>query len=265
MEGLAGLFINIQNLMLITDSFTLHKSKRFMNPGLMMENKNSLHNAGKDDVSGQNFLLRFTAKLISYLFHPVFVPVYVVIFMVYIHPYLFAGFDNAQKMRTVMMAVVSFTFFPLITVLLLKALKFIDSIYLNKQKERIIPIIACMTWYFWVWYVWNNFGKTNDAVDMPKPIIQFAFDTFVSTFIALMLNIKMKISLHAISMGIMIAFFFLLAFSQELNFGTWLSVSLFIAGLVCTARFIVSDHTPQEVYGGLLSGIISMAIAFMVF
>lgn len=236
-----------------------------MSTGLMMDNNNQLHDVSKQNFSEQPLLLKILAKFVSYLFHPVFVPVYIVVFMVYVHPYLFVGFDNLQKMRTVMMAVVSFTFFPLITVILLKALKFIDSIYLNTQKERIIPIIACMTWYFWVWYVWNNFGKTNDAVDMPKPVIQFAFATFVSTVITLMVNIKMKVSLHAISMGIMTTFFFLLAFTQELNFGIWLSVSFFIAGLVCTARFIVSDHTQQEIYGGLLAGFVSMAIAFFLF
>jgi hypothetical protein len=235
-----------------------------MNTGMMVDSQNQLHKSGKQRFPDYPFLLKMPAKLISYLFHPVFIPVYVVMFSVYVHPYLFTGFDATQKIRIIMMAAVSFTFFPLITVLLLKALKFIDSIYLHTQKERIIPIIACMTWYFWVWYVWNNFGKTNDAIDIPKPVIQFAFATFVSTVITLMVNIKMKVSLHAISMGIMITFLFLLAFTQELNFAIWLSVALFITGLVSTARFIVSDHTSQELYGGLLLGIVSMMIGYFV-
>lgn len=209
----------------------------------------------------QPFVIQLLAKIISYIFHPVFVPVYVVLFIAYVHPFLFAGFSDLQKMQKVMMAVVSFTLFPMVTVLLLKGLNFIDTIYLKTQKDRIIPLIACMIWYFWVWYVWNNFGKTDGGMDMPKPAIQFALATFVSTIIALMVNITMKISLHAISMGIMLAFMFSLAFTEELNFGLWLSVAVLITGLVCTARFIASDHTSKEIYGGLLLGAASFAIA----
>jgi hypothetical protein len=178
-----------------------------------------------------------------------------------VHPYLFAGFSPEQKFRTVMMAVVSFTFFPLITILLLKGLKFIDSIYLRTQRERVIPFVACMIWYFWIAYVWNNFGKTRDVVDIPHNAVQFAFAAFFSTIIGLMMNIRMKISLHAISMGIVITFFTCMALSQDVNFAVYLSVVLLITGLVCTARFIASDHTPAEVYAGLLTGMVSMLAA----
>ncbi|MBL7732564.1 MAG: hypothetical protein JNM88_15415 [Chitinophagaceae bacterium] len=209
--------------------------------------------------------LKLIAKLISWVFHPVFVPLYVVYFLTYIHPYLFTGFPAKVKLVSVMAAAaVSFTLFPLITVALLKGLKFIDSIYLRTQKERIIPFIACMTWYFWITYVWFNFGKTQFSVDMPHEAVQFAMACFISTVIGLMVNTKMKVSLHAISMGIVIAFFGYMAFTQELNYGTWFSIVLLIAGMVCTARFIISDHTPAEVYAGIITGMASMLIAVKV-
>jgi hypothetical protein len=62
-------------------------------------------------------------------------------------------------------------------------------------------------------------------------------------------------------MGIAVAFLFILAFTQALNFGLYLSVGLLAAGLVCTARFIVSDHTAAEIYGGLALGAVSMIAA----
>lgn len=233
----------------------------YMNEKLMEEQENELHSMMKPRFPQQPVVVRIASKIISYIFHPVFVPLYVVWFMVYLHPYLFTGFSDLQKTRTVMMAIVSFTFFPLVTVLLLKGLKFIETIYLHTQKDRVIPFLACMIWYFWIWYVWNNFGQTRDVVDIPREAVQFALATFISTIIGLMVNIKIKVSLHAISMGIMVAFMLLLAFQQNLNFGVYLSFALFITGLVCTSRFIISDHTPQEVYGGLVVGIISITIA----
>lgn len=204
--------------------------------------------------------LKWPALIFSYLLHPVFIPLYVIWFLVYVHPFLFTGFTDMQKTKTMIMAFVSFTFFPLVTVFLLKALKFIESIHLRTQKDRVIPFIACMIWYFWIAYVWFNFGKTRDVVDMPVEAVQFAFAAFFSTILGLMVNIKMKVSLHAISAGLVLTFFIMMAIAQPLHFGSWLTVVFILTGLTCTSRFLVSDHTPVEVYGGLVTGALSMLI-----
>jgi hypothetical protein len=91
--------------------------------------------------------------------------------------------------------------------------------------------------------------------------VKFALAIWISVSLALMANIIMKVSLHAISMGVIMTFILILAFTQPLNFGIYISVALFITGLVCTSRFIVSDHTPKEVYGGLAVGVVSMLAA----
>lgn len=233
-----------------------------MNSRLVVDEHRGLQENRQPYFPEQPLPLQLAARFISWVFHPVFVPVMVIWFLVYVHPYLFAGFSPEQKFRTVMMAVISFTFFPLITVLLLKGLKFIDSIYLRTQKDRIIPFVACMIWYFWIAYVWNNFGKTRDVVDIPHNAVQFAFAAFFSTIIGLMVNVKMKVSLHAISMGIVLCFFTMMALSHDANFAIYLSIVLLLTGLVCTARFIVSDHTPAEVYTGLVTGIVSMLVGY---
>lgn len=231
-----------------------------MTTRLAVNEQNQMQEIRENQFPTQPMAIRIIAKVVSYIFHPVFVPLYVIGFMVYIHPYLFAGLSDFDKLKIFIQSFVNFTFFPLVTVLLLKGLNFIDSIYLRTQRDRIIPFIACMIWYFWIWYVWNNYGKTT-GLDIPVVAVQFALATFISTIIGLMVNIKIKVSLHAISMGIMIAFMLMLAFQQDLNFGIYISIALLIAGLVCTARFIVSDHTSAEVYGGLVVGILSMLIA----
>jgi hypothetical protein len=235
-----------------------------MNRRLVVDNENQLHELRESSFPAQPAAIRVMAKIISYIFHPVFLPLYVAWFLVYVHPYLFAGFPDMLKFRTMMMAVISFTFFPLVTVLLLKGLNFIDSIYLRTQKDRVIPFIACMIWYFWIAYVWYNFGKTGGGIDMPLEAIQFAMGAFISTIIGLMVNIRMKVSLHGISAGIILTFFLMMAFTQPLNFGVWLSVVFLVTGLVCTARFIVSDHSPEEVYGGIITGAVSMILAWLV-
>jgi hypothetical protein len=206
--------------------------------------------------------IKWAAKIISYIFHPAFVPVYLVVFMLFVHPYLFAGLGDFNKSRVLIMALMMYAIFPIITVLLLKGLKFIESIQLHTQKDRVIPLVACGIWYGWICYVWWNSNKMNDALVIPRPAVQMALAIFLGSWVGLMLNIIMKISLHAIAVGVMLAFMCLLAFTQELNFGIYLSIAIFITGLVCTARLIVSNHTAREVYCGLLAGMGSMIIAW---
>lgn len=232
-----------------------------MNNGLIVNDRNQLQKMGNDSISEHPTTVKFIAKIISFIFHPVFVPVYLVLFMVYLHPWLFVGVAPFDKTRVVIMSVVMYSFFPVVTVLLLKALKFIQSIELKTQKDRVIPLIACGIWYFWITYIWWNSSKTDNTLFIPKAAVGLALAIFLGSWLGLMANIVMKVSLHAISMGVMLAFIFLLAYADSLNYGPYIVIALLIAGLVCTSRFIVSDHSAKEVYGGLALGIASMLVA----
>lgn len=226
-----------------------------MNTRLVVDKEEGLKEAKERENIPFQKGIRLAASFISYLFHPVFVPVYIVAFIVFIHPYIFAGFSPFDKSRTLIMALMMYSFFPLVTVGLLKALKFIETVKLNNQKDRIIPLVACGVWYFWIWYVWRNLP------DYPAVAVQLSLAIWISVSLALLANIIMKVSLHAISMGVMLLFFIYLGFEQTLNLGVYISAALIIAGLVCTSRLIVSDHSNKEVYGGLAVGMLSMFIA----
>jgi len=199
--------------------------------------------------------IQWAARFFSYLFHPVFVPVMLIGFLVFIHPYLFAGMDGTRKILVLVQAIAMCTFFPLVTVLLLKALDFISSIQLHTQRDRIIPLVACGIWYFWLWYVWRN------QPDYPAEAVRFALAIWISASLALLANIRMKISLHMIAAGVMLTFMIQLALVQELNFAVYISVALLVTGIIGSSRFIVSDHYPSEIYGGLALGALSMLVA----
>jgi len=228
-----------------------------MNTRLVVDREKGLNEErGRDGLKFPREV-KVLANILSYVFHPIFVPVYLVAFIVYIHPYIFAGFSNFDRSRTIIMAVMMYSFFPLVTVGLLKALKFVDTVHLKNQKDRIIPLVACGIWYFWIWYVWRNLP------DYPTAAVQLALGIWISVSLALLANIIMKVSLHAISMGLMVLYMVYLAFDQSVNLGTYISIVLLVAGIVCTSRFIVSDHTNREVYGGLAVGMLAMFLAHL--
>ena len=230
-----------------------------MSNNLVVHDQSGLQEITNSPMPTQPVFLRLLARIISYIFHPLFVPVYLVAFLVYIQPYLYSGFSIWEKKIILIQAFVMYTFFPLITVGLLKALKLIHSIYLKTQRDRIIPYMACGVWYFWAWWVRYNLPGT------PKELVSFSFAVLLTSSIGLIANIYMKVSMHAMAMGVVGTIMILMGFSQDISFTVFTSVTLLITGLVCTARLIASDHTPKEIYTGLFIGIISQLIAHWFF
>ena len=199
------------------------------------------------DVQQQSPVLRFVAQVFSYTFHPLFIPLYISAFLLFVHPSYFAGLSVTEKKMRLISIAITAIFFPAFTVFLLKQLKFIDSIFLRTQRDRIIPYIASGTFYFWMFWVTKN-------VLYPSIVVSFMLGICISAFAALMVNIRSKISMHAIGMGGTIGLFILIMNSNTMLM-TWpLALAILIAGLVCSSRLIVSDHSPKDIYLGLLLG-----------
>jgi len=224
-----------------------------MEPHLAVNEKNSLLEI-RPQRDKQSPPVRIAARIISYLFHPLFIPVYLAWLIVRSQSYLFGSFTEWEKTIFIVRFGVMYSFFPLVSVLLMKALRFISSIHLRTQRDRIIPYVVCMIYYWWMWYVLHH-------QPVPDEFIQLSLAIFLASIGGLMANISMKVSMHAIAAGVMAAFVLLLGFTQDLNFGTYISGSLLLAGAICTARFIDSDHTPKEIYVGLLIGVGALLLA----
>ena len=225
-----------------------------MGSHLVVDEKNSLLEV-RPQKAKQTLPVRIIARIISFLFHPLFIPVYLSWLITTTQPYLFG--TTWGKTIFVARFVVMYTFFPLVSVLLMKALKFISSIQLKTQRDRIIPYVVCMIYYWWTWYVLHN------QPEYPKEAVQLSLAIFLASIGGLMANISMKVSMHAIAAGVMVTFVMLLGFSQDLNFGIYISSSIFLTGAICTARFIDSDHTPKEIYVGLFIGVGALLLALL--
>jgi membrane-associated HD superfamily phosphohydrolase len=225
-----------------------------MESQLIVDEKNNLLQVGTLKEK-QPATLRIAAKLISYIFHPLFIPVYISWLVVETQSYLFGVFSEWEKTIFIARFGVMYIMFPLVSVLLMKALGFINSIHLKTQRDRIIPYIVCMIYYWWMWYVLHN------QPEYPRQFVILSLGIFLASIGGLMANINIKISMHTIGAGLMAAFVMLLGFSQDTNFGIYISIAILLAGIICTARFIDSDHTAKEIYVGLFVGILSLLLA----
>ena len=203
-------------------------------------------------------VVKTLAHLFSYLFHPIFIPLYAVAFLVFIHPSYFSGFSMAAKKQTLLIVFINAVAFPILAVVLLKAVGFIQSIFLKTQKDRIIPYMACGIFFFWAYLVFKN--QTN----YPLILSSFLLGVFLASSAALLANIYFKISMHATGVGGLLGIFLLIMKSNTMLM-TWpLCIAIAITGLVCTARLLISDHSIKEIYIGLIAGLLRQFVAAIV-
>jgi len=191
----------------------------------------------------------------SYVFHPLFIPTYVSLYLLFVHPFVFAGYSEKMKVFRLANVILCTAFLPALSVFVMWRLKLvISSIQLKTQQERIIPYVIALSLYGWCWYVFKN-------VDSPPEMQLFLLGAFLSVCAAWLLNIPMRVSMHTTAVGAVMAFFIVLAF-RDPTFNTIpLSISILIAGIVCTARLLVSSHTYGEIYIGFFAGVVAQLVA----
>jgi hypothetical protein len=201
--------------------------------------------------------VRLFGHIVSFIFHPLFIPSFITAFILYADPYAFAGMNDKAKVFKLVSVIFSTAFLPLFSVALMKQLGFIKSIFLRSQKDRIIPYIVSMIFYFWAWYVSKNLHDSPLLTAMLLAV-------FLSCIAGMMANIYYKISMHGIAVGALFILFVWMASNGTVAFGSWLAIATLITGLVCTARFIVSDHSGFEVYSGLMAGALCQLVAIAI-
>jgi hypothetical protein len=195
-------------------------------------------------------VLKIPAKIISYILHPLFIPTYVFLWLTWRFPETFGGITSAGLMFKKISVFLNASFFPAFAVFLLWRLKFIESIYLRIQKDRIIPYIITMIFYWWMWYLSRSFE------DQPDVLKFFYFGIFLTTVFGLIINNFIKISMHAIGAGSLLAVVVLTSFYYQTFLGTDIMVVTLFAGLICTARLVLNQHSVAEIYSGVIVGIL---------
>src|SRR5258706_2685966 len=101
-------------------------------------------NLAYNTTGEQPQVLKVIAKIISYLLHPLFIPTYVFLWLTWRFPESFSGITLTGLIFKKISVFLNASFFPAFSVFLLWRLKFIESIYLRTQKDRIIPYIITM-------------------------------------------------------------------------------------------------------------------------
>ncbi len=206
--------------------------------------------------------MKLFSRIISVIFHPLFVPLYLALIITSYAPTHFV--DLKGKHYTIVMSMLAILMigFPLFAMLVMRGLGMIQSFNIKDVKERFIPMIAVATFYLWTYMMFKPTSKTVFAVD---PILSsMIMGSIVSIFLAFFFNSFYKISLHAIAAGGIVGVVMNVMPVADYNMTYVLIASLVIAGAVATARLYLQEHTPKEVYMGLLAGYFAQFFAYQI-
>lgn len=219
--------------------------------------------------------LRIFAKGISIVFHPLLMLTYMLILLLAVNPYLFGVNRLGEKASILFVMRVFFTTFllPAIAVFVMWRLELITSLQMRDKQERIGPFIASGVFYLW------TFRSVMADSNIPTAFLIAALGTTIGLFMAFLINLFFKISLHAMGVGGMVGmvaismwYFSYGNFTATLPFVGYSHISInlvliftiLIAGIVGTARMILAAHTPKELYAGFLLGLASQYIALKI-
>lgn len=196
--------------------------------------------------------------ILYFIFHPIFIPFYFFLLYSYLLPNQFKMLTKNEFFFRLVNVFLNTIFYPLFAVFLLYKLKFVTSIQLKTNKDRIIPIVINMFFYWWMFYLYRNFLEQNVFLK------SFFLGIFFSSIIALISNSFYKISLHAMAMGTLFMAIILMYFQFTFFVPSWFFLSLFMTFLICYSRYKYNHHTKHEVVTGLLYAVFTQWLAYMI-
>ena len=172
--------------------------------------------------------------------------------------YNLEGVVTGQKLLFIQTFTSSFLI-PVLMLLVMKALGMVSSLELPDKSERIGPFVATGTCYIAYFYFLKQFELG------PTMYRAFVLGATIALFAAMVINLFMKISLHATGMGGLVAMALLVGLDSYYDFKYLMLGVLILAGAVGTARLWLRAHTLEEVYSGYIVGFASQLAAYNLF
>jgi membrane-associated phospholipid phosphatase len=197
------------------------------------------------------------SKFVSYLFHPLLIPTFGIVLLFNTGSYLSYLPFNAQRAIYIIVFISTFIL-PLSFMPFFLYTEKVTSIFLHKQKERLIPLIITVVFYSFSFYILTN-------LNAPKIIRLFILGTAISVLVALAITFFWKISTHAIGIGGLLALAFVISFRLMVDLNFIVMILIFICGVVGTARIYLNAHNVLQVISGIIIGFTAIFLPFQFF
>ncbi|SOS48740.1 hypothetical protein [Tenacibaculum dicentrarchi] len=195
------------------------------------------------------------SKFISTILHPIVIPTIGIILYFILTPVYLSRYQQYTLLGVVFVATY---IIPILLLVFLKTVKYIKSYEVYGIKERKIPVFFMMSLLFLL-------GKFFSEITIIKDLSYLFFGVvFGLGVIYILFSLKIKASLHLLSLGATTGYFLLFQKIHNITILPLIIVLILLSGLSASARLHLKAHTVKEVYLGFFIGIVSPFIAFYI-
>ena len=193
-------------------------------------------------------------KFISTILHPIVLPTLGVFLY-----FVFVSKSFEKRLQLIVLGLVfALTYVvPVLLLLFLRNFGFIKDFQVSTIKERRFPVIFMI-------FLLSFLGNTIIQIPTIRNLGILFYGTSLSlTCIYLLFSVKLKSSLHLVSMGNMIGFFLIMTNINSLSMLPIIILLILLSGILASSRLYLKAHTPIELLIGFSLGIVCQFILFI--
>ena len=193
-------------------------------------------------------------KVISTILHPNILPT--------AGTFLYFIFITRPYEKNLQLIILSLVFtltyiVPILLLFFLKNFGFIKDFQVSTIKERRIPVIFMILILYFL-------GNTIIQIPMIRNLGILFYGTSLSLIsIYILFSVKLKSSLHLVSMGNMFGFFLIMTNIYNLSILYIILLLIFLSGILASSRLYLKAHTPLELLIGFFLGFVCQFILFI--
>lgn len=182
------------------------------------------------------------SNFISYLLHPLFVPTYAIAFILFYFKNIeFSNVQIAQKLMILASTILTTVVVPILLIVYLKMTKYIKSFKMENREERVYPLAI------------TSFSSLSTAYmlyeeNYPYFMYKIVLISGIIMLVAFCINLRWKISLHALGMAGLIGIVYCLVPYSHRDIIRALTGIIILGGLLGSARLQLNAHKPSQVY-----------------
>lgn len=194
--------------------------------------------------------MRKAAHVLSLVLHPVWMPTLVLILAFAIDPHLTFTFSPQGQWILVGMVFVMTALFPASSIMMLWRSGLVEQLSMPRRSERVVPFLLTLVYFCMAYYLLRRTPSSTATLAL--------FSGIIMTMAAVVvLTLRWKVSIHMAGIGGLIGM--LLGLMVIHGAQAWFLPLVFVvAGALGTARLLVSDHTPAQIYVGTAIGLVSV-------
>lgn len=196
------------------------------------------------------------ARIISVIFHPLLAPTYALLLLINLKTNMAFVLPVEHNYITVLLVFLISFVMPSIIIFILYRFGYVKSLQMESRRERVLPLFTVSFFFYGTYYLLKQ-----------EPFYAlfniFMLGATLLAILSIFVNYFTKISIHMVAQGGLFGILTGFAIAYNQDYMNLLYLLVFIAGLTGFARLKRNAHTPGQVYGGYVMGVVVMMGLFL--